>query len=636
MKLVLTMKEHINTEIEAVLAENRRRNAVANEPYDPITGEGCTGVRKTVTINNKTLHLPQSLIDEVGLNAVESKDFALARARHDFEYWAAKCVKIIDKESSRLVSFVLNAPQRRLLAVMEGMRLSGRPVRVILLKARQWGGSTLVQMYLAWLQLVVRRNWNSVIVGHLRQTAAAIKAMYSRMLRHYPKEMCPDGKKPSFEPFEGSVNIRRLEPSGSLVVMGSAMSEDAVRGYDMKLAHLSEVAFWKDSAMHSPDDVMRAVLGTVPRLQDTVVVLESTADGVGSFFHRQWLEAKSGGGGYQAVFVPWHEIPLYSEPVDDPVRLWTAMDDYEHALWDDGLTLEQIQWYHNKRREYSSHALMKAEFPGNDIEAFATTGYCVFELDKLDRLREQCRPPQWQGEIVPAGECAQHGTLSRGEHGPLKIWTMPADVNPSVRDRYMVVVDVGGRSDDSDFSVIAVFDTKGPQGMPEVVAQWRGHIDHDRLAWKAVQIANLYQRALLVIESNTLETHGTMGVTGDTLLNEIANAYNNIYRRNISSPLATGKSKPGFHTNVNTKSAAITTLIFNVREGRYIERDLTAVDEMETYEQRPGSQQYSARRGCHDDVLMTRAIALLVHYWKTKDRSVESVPLDFMNNRFGR
>ena len=61
-------------------------------------------------------------------------------------------------------------------------------------------------------------------------------------------------------------------------------------------------------------------------------------------------------------------------------------------------------------------------------------------------------------------------------------------------NRYLTVVDVGGRSAKSDWSVIVVFDRlfMAEGGKPVVVDQWYGHIDIDLLAWKAAQIAAYY------------------------------------------------------------------------------------------------------------------------------------------------
>ena len=102
---------------------------------------------------------------------------------------------------------------------------------------------------------------------------------------------------------------------------------------------------------------------------ETVVVLESTANGVGDFFHDEWMRTQQGRSDKEPVFVPWHEIALYSMPLDDAAALWEQMDDYERQLWDDGCTLEQINWYHSKRREYRSQQLMMAEYPGSATEA---------------------------------------------------------------------------------------------------------------------------------------------------------------------------------------------------------------------------------------------------------------------------
>lgn len=79
---------------------------------------------------------------------------------------------ITDKLSGRGVPFRLNAAQRRVARIMEGQRRAGKPVRIIMLKARQWGGSTLVQAYMAWHQLVRAKGRNALICAHVKDAAA--------------------------------------------------------------------------------------------------------------------------------------------------------------------------------------------------------------------------------------------------------------------------------------------------------------------------------------------------------------------------------------------------------------------------------------------------------------------------------
>ena len=152
-------------------------------------------------------------------------------------------------------------------------------------------------------------------------------------------------------------------------------------------------------------------------------------------------------------------------------------------------------------------------------------------------------------------------------------------------------------------------------GKPVVVAQWYGHIDMDLLAWKAAQISAYYNEALLVIESNTLETHDkNRQVDGDQsqyILNQIVGVYPNLYARKQSEDeIRQGAPrKYGFHTNVSTKPMVISTLTKVVRTCSYIERDERALNEMLVFERKPNGST-GAVVGEHDDLLMTRAIGL--------------------------
>ena len=59
----------------------------------------------------------------------------------DFSQYSESFLKIRTK-NGRIIPFKPNEPQKRLLSVIEGERKAGRPVRIIILKARQMGFST--------------------------------------------------------------------------------------------------------------------------------------------------------------------------------------------------------------------------------------------------------------------------------------------------------------------------------------------------------------------------------------------------------------------------------------------------------------------------------------------------------------
>ena len=606
------------SQIDEIVSENIRRNRMLDiAPYDPLLGNPADKFRSEYfsKFHGQTHYLPVSMIADPEFERALDKDaYDRLRIRHDFEYWAARCVKIRHKLTRERVPFRLNAPQRRVLDLLESDRRADRPIRVVMLKARQWGGSTLIQMYFAWIQICLRKDWNSLICAHVKDTSQAIRAMYADMLADYPMELWEEEEAPRFRPWQKSANTNEVAGRGCKVTVSSSYGQDAARGLDFSMAHLSEVAFWIDSDRLSPEDFVRTVGGSITLQPLTVMVMESTANGIGNFFHSQWLLAESGRSSYRAVFVPWYEIEIYRCGCPDPRLLIENWTDYERRLWQQGRTLEMIQWYHDKRGELPSDAAMFAEYPTTPAEAFINSGSNVFSSEDVERMRACCREPL-EIERRTASRALRPLLDTPAGDGELKIWTAPpAPEVHTVRHRYVAVVDVGGRWRHADYSVIAVFDRLAPRAdrRPELVAQWRGHCDHDLLARYAETVARAYGDALLIIESNSLES----GASADSslyILEELNQRYNNLYVR-MPRDNAEGDQwscKVGFHTNRATKGAAITALIAALRDEAYIERDARALDEMAVYEQRPGGS-FGARRGYHDDLLMTRAIALYV------------------------
>ena len=574
-------------------------------PYDPVRGIGCYGVRRMCATPVPGLAkalVPESMTaDAEYLRVMHDPDgWRRLRCRHDFEYWCVECVKIKHKTLGTAVPFVLNRPQRRVLSVLEDDRLAGRPIRIILLKARQWGGSTLVQMYMAWIQCCHRRSWYSLICAHLKDTSASIRGMYSRLLEFYPPELWEGDSEPCFKAYEGSQNMRMIAGRDCVVTLASAERPDSVRGGDYAMAHLSEMAYWADTPSRQPDDVIRAVCGGVALVPYSLVAVESTANGVGNYFHSEWLRCRSGEGDKHAVFVPWFEIDIYRLEPPDAAAFAASLSPGEMRLWETGLTLDRLYWRRRKRAEYATDQQMQAEYPADDSEAFVTTGAGVFDPADIEALRDGCEAPSFRGELCGGKPVADPS-------GCLKIWRAPTE-----KMRYVVAADIGGTRAASDWSVASVL--AFPEGgVPEVAAQWRGHVPHDCLVRILADLARYYNLALLVVESNTLESRDAlMEDSAEFIVNRLARCYGNLYRRE-SFDTVTGErsTRIGFHTNRSTKAMLIINLQGLVRERAYIERDNDACNELATYEHCPGGA-YGARRGFHDDILMSRAIGLFV------------------------
>ena len=354
--------------MEITVIENERRKKEIDRPYRPETGEGSiTGKRFCFHLPDAPIpiqYIPEMMLEEVELvkllrrhGSIEKfilnelkespspvikeevwRRWVKVRIKYDFEFWAVLFVRIKNKTGDSDIPFRLNRPQRRLLSELEDMRTKRLPIRLILLKARQWGGSTLVQMYMAWIQLVHRKNWNSVICAHLKDAAANIKGMYSKLLESYPAWLIDADKPLKFQPYEKMGNTSVIAETSCKVTIGSAETPESVRGSDAVMAHLSEVAFWPHTRLKSPESLIRSVCGSVALLPDSVVVMESTANGTGNYFHQECERAKRGESDKRFLFIPWFEIEMYSVPVEDYDALITSLTDYEKDLWDKGAT----------------------------------------------------------------------------------------------------------------------------------------------------------------------------------------------------------------------------------------------------------------------------------------------------------
>lgn len=212
------------SDVRAILAQNEIRVKRLFAPYNPLTGEGSPieRVRLYFTPDSYVL-IPAYMAATPTVAAIiaaggvgcyataEGIDLGTMygtvhrlRAVYDFEFWCISCVKIFDKTSGRLVPFKLRRAQLKLVRILLCDLFTGKPVRIVLLKARQWGGSTVVQMFMAWIQLFHRSGWNSVIVADVEDQARTIRAMYSRMARRHPVEICSV----QFCNFEGSSKIK--------------------------------------------------------------------------------------------------------------------------------------------------------------------------------------------------------------------------------------------------------------------------------------------------------------------------------------------------------------------------------------------------------------------------------------------
>lgn len=669
-------KEDSAQAILDIITENKARYKALLANYDPITGEDAPGERSILDLSDFEIPRQWIPVEMDNLEFIDdlrncgsirdyiaskqwyggqrptveriAKEIVKVREKYDFAFWAYFEINIDDKTGRGLIPFKLNRAQIYTLGECEKLRRANSPINIIICKARQWGGSTFCLFYQIWIGMKWSPSHKFSVCAQVNGVAVSITQMFATALRKYkPWTLDVPGKELRFVPIPRSNEYvikdeKNRQVRNNRIRIGSIENPDNLRGLPGDGVHFSEVSVWPDTPMKRPEDLVKSIAGGILPRPLTLQFFESTPKGAGNFFHRMWLDAKEGKSSFTPVFIPWYLIPHDTLPISDYLEFatwlyenrnqekaadngkWRDSGRYYWRLWEMGATLEGIQWYRYKRLEFRDHADMASEAPSDDIEAFTFSGSKVFDVYHLEALRRDCKDPIRRGYLT-SDSAKGAGVLKNvrfidQQDGMLKIWEEP-DLTSPISDRYLTVVDVGGRNETSDWSVIRVFDRAAMMnlGRPRLVAQLRYHTDYDLLAYDAMRLAWWYKQSLLVIESNTLESRDQSrdmdGDMSEYILDIISGLYDNLYARQPSAEsIRQGRPRRwGFSTNTSTKPAIIGNLIEAVREHSWIERDQYCIDELALYEKNEKGQ-FSATPGDgnHDDVVMSTAIGLWV------------------------
>ncbi len=528
----------------------------------------------------------------------------------DFAYYAPQLLKIKTyygpktQQVEKIIPLNLNSTQLRLHYLFEKLLKEVGYVRIIVLKARREGISTYVEGRL-FHKVVTNSFTHSFIIAQDKDglnTIFEMSKLYYDMLPASHRPMTRYSSKKELV-FENPNDRDRFTNPGlrSRIEVYSARKGTALRSGGYTCGHLSEVAFYDD-----PDTLCPSVIPTVPDVPGSFLVLESTANGRGNFFHTEWLKAKEGNSNFTPIFFSWLEFLEY-------VRAWDykgecdeflgSLDDEEKMLMSKHkATIQQLHWRRHKIMDLEDDVdLFHQEYPVDDVEAFITSGLPYFSRKKLRELLTKTVPPAFVGDITEFG-------LVENENGPLFIWEKPE------KDcEYVLGIDPKtGESESGAPAVIEVLQV--PKNSPHIVqvAEWRDWVDPVVLAGKAIHLGRYYNEGMLSPEINA-------GGGGLTCLNEIKEQYWNIYRWQYFDRF--GKqitNKLGWDTNVATRPLLCDYTGACINADILIIRSEGVVDEMMSFIKR-SSTGGEADEGCYDDRVMAYMIALftLAHSYQS-------------------
>lgn len=279
------------------------------------------------------------------------------KLKSDFQHYAVKCLKIRSK-AGEIVPFELNTAQKYIHARVEEQRAKTGKVRAIILKGRQQGCSTYVEGRFYW-RTSHSKGVRAFILTH---EEGATNNLFELANRYH--ENCPALVKPS----TGAANAKELyfNKLDSGYKVGTAGNKAVGRSSTVQLFHGSEVGFWPNAQQHAA-----GIIQAIPNEPGTESFLESTANGIGNYFHQQWQDAESGKSEYIAIFVPWFWQSEYRIAAPEGLELTTDEQAYKEAY---ALDIEQIAWRRAKIVELKDETLFKQEYPATAAEAFQMSG----------------------------------------------------------------------------------------------------------------------------------------------------------------------------------------------------------------------------------------------------------------------
>ena len=315
-----------------------------------------------------------------------------------------KMMKIHHKYENRIVPFEPNQEQLHLLGALQEHN------RIIVLKPRQIGVSTMLRAWAFYKTWVSQHPVKWGVVSYHQRSARHLHEMDKTFYNELPPP------------------LRRFL---------SVNSASTIRFRDTNAA-------------------------TVGSGQ---IIIESTPNLPGDFFHRLVMGAQDGSNGWKLVNFWWHQHSHYTSPAPDDFEVSEAEEELARTY---GLTDDQL-WWRRQQVNTLGESKFRREYPGSLEDAFHFAESVYFPGDVLDPI-----------ELISF-------------EGADKLYEEPDDF-----DLYSIGVDVGAGVG-QDYSTITVISATTFQ----VVYQWRSNmISPVSFGDKVAQVHERYNKARVLCESN--------------------------------------------------------------------------------------------------------------------------------------
>lgn len=495
-----------------------------------------------------------------------------------FEQFCFRMLKIKTK-TGEIVPFELNVAQIEFANTVFKDILAGKPVRIIILKARQMGFSTVTEAIIYYLTSLQEAK-NAFIVAQDSYASGNLYDMFQLYFERVPETIKPMHKRnntkqltfenPSKKPYEQ----RRNPGLKSKITVQSAESRVLARSGTIHYLHASEVAFWPASKKKKH---LLSIFAALSKEPGTLGVVESTANGMDDF-KKMWDAAIEGENDFTPLFFAWFQMPDYRKPVPPDFELTHDEQELKNKY---DLDDEQIQWRRFTIRNdcNGDSRLFRQEYPSEPMEAFLLSGEGIFDNEFIQQLIDALN---LSGRLYEIDEIKDK--VIRADSGELRVFHMPEEGK-----RYIIGADTAKGKEGGDFDVAYVIEER----TGEMCAVIRGKWDTDLYGKKLNTLGRYYNMALLGVENNN---------TGESVLNTLFNTckYPLLYMRK--------KGDFGWNTNGATRPVMISDFKEAIRDQLFPIHCRELYKECLTFIDKNGKPE--ADTGCNDDCIMAYSISL--------------------------
>lgn len=470
---------------------------------------------------------------------------------HSFSYFCHKYVKILHPMKG-LIPFILYKYQHKVIDDYNNYRFN------IISKFRQGGLTTVTLLWGLW-RCLFQLDQQIMLLSKADKEATDIGMIIDRAVEHLPKWLQPDKKAGKWND-----HLKMFTETGSAIKFHSPVS---ARGKAVTFLIVDEAAFIPDMETHWK--AMWPVLST-----GGSCTLVSTVNGIGNWYHQQYVEAKEKRNRFHIIDLDYWEHPDYNNTD------WVA--EQKAQLGEKGFLQEVLR-----------------EFLG--------TGDTYFSAKIIRQLMEQTIN-NFPSRKLFSKWANQTGFVSHiekdGNRGALWMWKEPVDGH-----EYIIGADCAeGQGENNDNSAFQIIDTAT---LEQVAEFYSNTVEPHVFAQILNELGVYYNNATVAVEN--------MGPGGAVL----SNLQHTLFYENLYYEETKGRSvKPGVKINQTNRPIYLESLQNRLTNETVRINSIRLTNELGTFEYNPITKKAQAQKGKHDDSIIAMCIALFV-----RDSMLRDIPM---------